>query len=1547
MRFADGEGGSETRTSDPWPAEGYPKPGVAPAPDACPADPDAWCATMTVGRPSPTEFGFDGRGGALDNTAITAGGADRTVLGLLVRDPPGRTEDRLSFVLDADLAPGSLLQLGGNAFILDEHANRGAGVYQWRVPAGLTLAVGQKITVRVDTPAALKDATLSGLELTDADDSAVPIALDPAFDPDTHAYTATVTHRIDSITVTPTAAGGAVATLAHVDANGAPVDDADANAPGHQADLAVGENAIRIKVTAGDGSTTATYTVTVTRQAAVNLPATGKPAISGTAQEGETLSADLSAIDDGNGLPTDPAAFAYRWLRIDGATRTPIAGATAGTYTPTADDVGKRIGVTVSFTDDGGNPESLTSDAFPGAGLAVVDARPPCPDDADWCATMTVGSWHQPGVGTLYGYVRNRYDSAMTDDLVTSGGATYRIIEVRQGGADNFLVAATRNERSTYLPDGWVFDVDGVDEFTTDAASRDSNVKRHLWPRHASIDRWVPGQKVTVSLNIPAVATGRPAISGVAQAGERLTADRSGIRDSDGLPTDPAAFSYQWLRVDTDGSSNPVDIPGANAETYIPTAADVGKRIKVRVSFTDALGNPETATSGPYPKRGLPAPAIAPALLTGEPEDADWCTVMTVGTGRGTHSNHHGYQYYLNTTEVARIYSGTPGGTYIPGYGSLDDYEIEHNGEIYARLMTVRLQTHEVYFLFNRALPNGTAVSLGAHSFTLSETSRSGPARSHGWQEALPAGLIATAGQRMRLCVDLPADATPARLLSIKGDADEDGGFEENATADESEDRMWFTITLHDAEGEEAAAGRAVTVRWFTRDVKQEEDPQGRIPAKGVAEHGDFRNGVGHTDYQWTGPHEVTFDPGVTTRRIQVRINDDGFPDSGEIFKVVLDHAIGAVIADPEAIGTITNHDGPVLAVADASAAEGDAVAFAVSLTEAASEPVTVAYATAGGTATGGTDFTAASGTLTFAPGETEKTVSVATTDDSDEEQDETFTLTLSDPTNAGLGTATATGTIEDDDGAAALTAAFADLPERHDESPFTFTLQFSEDVSGLMFRTLRDAAFTVTGGRVTAAKRKDQASNRGWDITVEPEGPGEVGILLPETTNCGAPGAICDRDGRMLSGAVSATVPGLAPLTASFSEAPDEHDGSSAFTLTLTFSEAPDGLGFRTVRDSLFAVTGGRIARARRTAQGSNRGFLLTLEPAGNAAVTLALATPLPDCGQAGAVCTADGRKLTGPVTATVQGPPALSVADAEADEGPGAALDFKVTLSRAASGPVTVDYATADGSATAGSDYTAASGTLAFSAGETEKTVSVPVLDDAHDDDGETLTLTLSNPAGAWIDDATATGTIRNTDHMPQAWLARFGRTVAEQVIAAVESRIAAAPRPGIELTLAGERIGGNAAPEGAAAEEARKEARAQAEMKRLSDWLRGETEDRKGERDRSRAVTPREIMTGSSFALTAEADGMGGGAVSLWGRGAQASFSGRADTLSVSGEVTSAMLGADWTRERWTAGLMLTHARGAGSYRGAANGEAAGAVSSTLTGIFPYGATRSTTG
>ena len=206
-----------------------------------------------------------------------------------------------------------------------------------------------------------------------------------------------------------------------------------------------------------------------------NTPATDAPTISGTARVGETLTADTTGISDGDGLGN--AAFAYQWLADDAE----INGATAATYTLAGDDAGKAVKVRVSFTDDAGNIEELTSAATG----AVAPAPPPA--------------------------------------------------------------------------------------------------------------------------NTP--ATGAPTITGAAQVGETLTADTTGISDDDGLGN--AAFAYQWLADDA-------EINGATASSYTLVAADAGKAIKVRVSFTDDAGNDEQLTSA---VTGAVAAAVVNPPLTASVHD--------------------------------------------------------------------------------------------------------------------------------------------------------------------------------------------------------------------------------------------------------------------------------------------------------------------------------------------------------------------------------------------------------------------------------------------------------------------------------------------------------------------------------------------------------------------------------------------------------------------------------------------------------------------------------------------------------------------------------------------------------------------------------------------------------------------------------------------------------------------------------------------------------------------------------------------------------------
>lgn len=283
---------------------------------------------------------------------------------------------------------------------------------------------------------------------------------------------------------------------------------------------------------------------------------------------------------------------------------------------------------------------------------------------------------------------------------------------------------------------------------------------------------------------------------------------------------------------------------------------------------------------------------------------------------------------------------------------------------------------------------------------------------------------------------------------------------------------------------------------------------------------------------------------------------------------------------------------------------------------------------------------------------------------------------------------------------------------------------------------------------------------------------------------------------------------------------------------------------------------------------------------------------------------------------------PPGLSVADATVEEAVGAAADFVVTLSRAASEAVTVDYATSDGTATAGSDYTETSGTLTFAPGDLSETVSVPVLADGVDEMDETFTLTLGNPSGgdAYLADDAATGTIESDDPMPRAWMARFGRKVASQAVDAIGARMRG---EGAHVNIGGQKL------DPAGGDAARGEGKGPVPGADRLAWTDGE--------GRTRSLTVRELLLGSSFQLSTRARA-GAPRWTGWGRLASGRFDAAEDGVRMDGSVTSGFLGADLSRRRWLAGVALGFSEGEGGFS-LIQGSDRGAVESTLTAVYPY--------
>ena len=531
----------------------------------------------------------------------------------------------------------------------------------------------------------------------------------------------------------------------------------------------------------------------------------------------------------------------------------------------------------------------------------------------------------------------------------------------------------------------------------------------------------------------------------------------------------------------------------------------------------------------------------------------------------------------------------------------------------------------------------------------------------------------------------------------------------------------------------------------------------------------------------------VRFSAGDKLKTIKVELIDDSIEDSGEQLRMHIGVYLTTTSASgrtyqpgdlkvrtgggypfPEvtkysAFGTILNSEEETetrwLKVSGATITEGveTAAQFTVSLTGTLTAPVWFNYATVDGSAVAGTHYTATSGETHIPHGATSVTVSVPILDFDDDVYtgNRQFTLQLSNITVAAVGTDSATATIKDDD-PQPLTASFTNLPPGHDgENAFKFDISFNQDVATQRL-VMQEDVMTVTNGEVTGAGRVDGDKSR-WRITVEPVDGRDVTVELPATTDCSATGAVCTGgdNPQPLSNGITHTFPGT-KLNAEFEGFDFYHDGSTPMQFRLVFSKEVDTTAAE-IKDHALTVTGATINTVVQKDEGSTRRWNVTVTPAGTGPFDVILAAAT-DCALDGHICTADGELLAQGDWKRSSGPPVISVADAAVTEGDGAQLAFAVTLDRNWSGPIpTVSYATSDGTASAGSDYTAGSGSLTLGWTHTGSliqpwtlagTITVPVTNDTVVEETETLTLTLSSPIWATLGDAVATGTIEEDD-------------------------------------------------------------------------------------------------------------------------------------------------------------------------------------------------------
>ena len=967
-------------------------------------------------------------------------------------------------------------------------------------------------------------------------------------------------------------------------------------------------------------------------------PAGGAPTISGTPRVGETLTADTTAINDEDGLTN--VSYEYQWI----AGGTDIDGATGSTFELTASEVGKTIRVRVTFTDDADNEESLTSVATvavaaaatnPLTGFTVVDAvtNPQTvlgtltdgvtltlddPDNGSYGIRVDIAS------GVQVGSVQLQLTGGKSVDH-TEGIAPYSLYGDGGAGALN----------GESLPEGNY-------TLTANAYSERSLGGDLLGTLTVSFT--VKGATAEVSNT---AATGTPDITGMPQVDETLTADTSAIDDEDGLTN--VAFEYQWI---ADGT----DIAGATGSTYTLASSELGKTIQVKVTFTDDAGNEETLTSEATVAVTTVANREATGLptITGTPQVGETLTAHTsaIDDPDGLENAVFGYQWFASKSGVILALLGETSSTYTlaptdEGYtlqvrvSFTDDADNQESLTSEATVavaaaaaqapLTAAFQdlpdSHDgsTAFTFRVLFSEDVGISyanMRDDAFSLSEgdvtKARRVDGRNDLWEITvepddnsdvsitLPAnrscattGAICTREDSPRqltngptATVTGPAEAPPTntsaagaptisgapqveqtltadtssitdedgltnvsyRYQWIAGGSDIDGATSSTYTLTASEQggtiqvRVTFTDDAGDEETLTSAATEAVAAKPAPLTVSLPDSRFQSARHKGADDRPQvivaFSMAV--ASFEKTTPSlSLT---GATLRSVRQH-QEDGLenawiffldPDGSDdiVFSLVtgqscdsggictddgrrLSSAVQTTLPGPDEDSEPENPtpDDPNSPATGAPTVSGtpqvDQTLTASTSNIADADGLSnVSYGyqwLAAGTAISG----ATGSTYTLTANEQGDTIQVRVSFNDDKGNAESLTSVATDAVAAKP---------------APLTASFSNMPDSHDGSAeFTFDLTFSENFP-LSYVTLRDHAFTKDAqneDHVVAAKRKVPGSNQTWTITVEPSGTGAITITLPETTDCDDDGAICTDDGRMLSHAVTVTVPG------------------------------------------------------------------------------------------------------------------------------------------------------------------------------------------------------------------------------------------------------------------------------------------------------------------------------------------------------------------------------------------------------------------------------------
>ena len=455
----------------------------------------------------------------------------------------------------------------------------------------------------------------------------------------------------------------------------------------------------------------------------------------------------------------------------------------------------------------------------------------------------------------------------------------------------------------------------------------------------------------------------------------------------------------------------------------------------------------------------------------------------------------------------------------------------------------------------------------------------------------------------------------------------------------------------------------------------------------------------------------------------------------------------------------------PSIHINDVTVTEGNSGAvsanFTVSLSAAYSQTVSVHYATADGSATAGSDYQAASGTLTFGIGETSKTITVVVNGDRLAESGESCFVNLTDPTNAFVADAKGVGNILDDEpyvsiggyvsgpegntGTTAFTftvtlSAVYDAPVTVDYATADLTLDeqywYGPGATAGVDYTAKSGTLTIpagqTSGMITVLVTGDRL--------VESDELFFVNLSNPTSAHLNgsqALGTIVDDEPRVSIGGATAVVEG--------------NTGTKVSTFTVTLSaayDAPVTVTYSTADGSATAGSDYQAASATLTIPGGQTTGTITVLVSGdrlgepNETFVVNLSSPTN-------ATIADGQG----VGTIVDDEPRISISDvtkAEGKKGQTTLFTFTVTLSAAYDQPVTMSYRTVNGTATTSDgDYIAKTGTLTFAPGETTKTITIEVKGDSKKEANETFYLDLfGNSSNSLFTKNCGLGTIANDD-------------------------------------------------------------------------------------------------------------------------------------------------------------------------------------------------------